>query len=247
MWLSAAGLQTNQYRQALIANNLANANTVGFKHDLAVVRQRPIEVNEGGDARFAHPVLDGHTGGSLVAPTHTTFAQGPIEPSSGALDVALDGEGFFSVQADGGTQYTRDGRFTTDAAGRLLMVAGSHPILDTAGQEIILDLSAGTIRIDSAGRLLQGDAAVAQLGVVDFQDKQALRKVGGNRFDAFEQRPIAARAQVRSEALEGATVDPVQALASMIEVARAYQLNANMITMQDQINGRAASDIGRIG
>ena len=69
LWLSAAGLQANEYRQALIANNLANAETVGFKHDLAVIRERRTEVAEGGGGRFAHDLLDGLTGGSGVAPT----------------------------------------------------------------------------------------------------------------------------------------------------------------------------------
>ena len=142
-----------------------------------------------------------------------------------------------------------DGRFTLDRIGRLVMVAGGKPVLDPAGQEIVLNPSgaAGKIHIDGTGRIFQGKNQAGQLGVVDFEDKQGLRKVGGNRFDANGQRPIDAQASVRSGALEAATVEPVRALASMIEIARAYQLNANMITMQDQLNGRAASDIGRIG
>ena len=249
LWLSAAGLQANQYRQALIANNLANANTVGFKHDLAVIRERPTAVVETGRRRFAHDLLDGLTGGSVVAPTYTTFAQGPIEPTSRALDVAIDGQGFFTIRTGEGTRYTRDGRFTIDRAGRLVTTAGGRPVLDAGGNEIVVatGVQAEPPRIDERGRVMQGERVVAQMGLVDFADKQRLRKIGSNLFDAMGEPPIASRAKLRPGAVEGSTVSPVLAMATMIEVSRAYQLNANLISMQDQMNGRAASDIGRIG
>ena len=248
LWLSAVGLQTSQYRQAVLANNLANANTVGFKHDVAVVRERAVEAHEDGPARFGHALLDDLTGGSVVAPTYTAFAQGPIEPTQRPLDVAIDGDGFFTVQADGQTRYTRDGRFTIDANGRLVTVAGGRPVLDDGGGEInvITGGDAPAPRIDNRGRVRQGEQVVGQLGLVDFADKQRLRKVGANLFDANGEPPTPATTTLQTEAVEGSTVAPIQSLASMIEVARAYQLNATLITMQDELNGRAAT-IANIG
>ncbi len=246
LWLSAAGLQANQYRQALIANNLANADTVGFKHDLAVIRERSVEAAEGGSGRFAHDLLDDLTGGSVVAPTYTTFAQGSLKESSRALDVAIKGEGFFTVNADGETRYTRDGRFAVDSSGRLVTVAGARPVLDASGEEIVPG-TGGAPSIEKNGLVKQGDRVVGHLGVVDFADKQQIRKTGGNLFDANGEPPVASQAQLEPGYVEASTVSPVQAMATMIEISRAYQLNANLISMQDDMNGRAAREIGRIG
>ena len=163
--------------------------------------------------------------------------------------MAIDGEGFFTVRADDETRYTRDGRFTIDSSGRLVTVAGGRPVLDGAGDEIVVNNSAQAEppRVDHRGRVMQGDRVVARLGLVDFADKQRLRKIGGNLFESIGEAPSASQAQLRPGHLEKSTVSPVLAMASMIEVSRAYQLNANLISMQDQMNGRAASDIGRIG
>ena len=87
---------------------------------------------------------------------------------------------------------------------------------------------------------------VGQVGLVDFADKQRLRKIGGNLFDANGEPPTPATTTLRPEAVEGSTVKPIQSLASMIEVARAYQLNATLISLQDELNGRAAT-IANIG
>lgn len=248
LWLSAVGLQTSQYRQAVLANNLANADTVGFKHDVAVIRERPVEADEDGHHRFAHKLLDDLTGGSLVAPTYTAFAQGAIEPTSRPLDVAIDGAGFFTVRAAGQTRYTRDGRFAMDATGRLVMAANGRPVLDANGQEITLITGDGAPppRIDGQGRIRQGQQVVGRLGLVDFADKQRLRKIGGNLYDANGEPTVNASASLRPEAVERSTLAPVEGLASMIEAARAYQLNATMISLQDEMNGRVVN-VANIG
>src|SRR3972149_5037155 len=96
LWLSAAGMKVNEHRQTLLANNMANAQTTGFKHDLAVVMQRQVESKEGASGLpFAQPVLDGLPGGVNVRPTHYSREDGPIEWTGKPLDVAIKGEGFF--------------------------------------------------------------------------------------------------------------------------------------------------------
>jgi len=247
LWLSAAGLQTNDYRQAVITNNLANVDTVGFKEDLAVVRERRVASRSGGPLGSAHPVLDGLTGGSFVAPTYTRFSQGPIITSSNPLDVAIVGEGFFQVRDGSAIRYTRDGRFTVAADGRLVTVGGGFELLDAQGRPIVLRPDEpGRARIAEDGTVYQGDTAVGRLAVVDFADKRLLRKVGHGTFEpvGIEPRPI--QANLRSRALEGSTVDPVRTMAEMIEAARAYQMNATMISLQDGMLARAVNDVGRV-
>lgn len=249
MYLSAGGLLANQYRMEVLANNLANTDTAGFKQDLTVVRERMIASRErlaglgAGDRG-----LDGMTGGSLVAPTHTAFEQGAIEKTGNPLDAALQGEGFFRVGTSTGEAYTRDGRFVRSDTGELVTVAGAHPVLDSSGSPIVIPAQAsGQVRIDGNGEVRAGDLVCGTLGVVDFEDKAMLRKVGGNLFEPLGGEPVRVDPNLVSGAVEKSTVDPVHSMVSMIEVSRAYQANATLLGLADTTLGRAVNDVGRVG
>jgi len=249
IYQSAGGLLVNQYRMEVLANNLANADTVGFKQDLTVVRERRAEAA----ARMAgqgasEPRLAGMTGGSLVAPTVTSFEQGPLEVTGNPLDVALVGDGFFRVQAGGQERYTRDGRFAVNESGELVTAAGFHKVLDDSGAAMVVPANArGRVRIDAGGQLMSGDSLLGKLGIVDFTDKSLLRKTGGNMLESLGARPLTmADAALQTGAVEKSTVDPTHAMVSMIEVNRAYEMNATMVGLADSTLGRAVNDIGRI-
>ena len=252
LWLSAAGMQANQYRQNVLANNLANADTVGFKKDLAVLSERTVESRTAAEAaRFGHGLLDDLSGGTFVAPTYHSFAAGPLTPTGNPLDVSIKGDGFFAVRVGAESRYTRDGRFTVNPDNELVMVAGDGraKVLDEAGGPIVLlPASAGQPTIAADGTVRQGGTVVAKLGLVEFSDRDELRKVGGNLFQAPGGRPRPAVASsVMSGTVEQSNADPVAGLASLIEVSRAYELNARMISLQDQTIGQAVSQVGRIG
>lgn len=248
IYMSAAGLQTNQYRMEVLANNLANTDTPGFKHDLAVVRERLVASRErmaGLDA--GDQALDGMTGGSLVAPTVTSFEQGPIEMTDRPLDVAINGEGFFRVETPQGERYTRDGRFLINADGGLVTAAGFHPVLNANGTPIVLPPEAASAaRIDGGGVVRAKDTSYGRLGVVGFDDQTLLRKTGGNLVESLGATSHDVTADLRSGALEKSTVDPTRAMVTMIEVSRAYELNSTMVGLADATLGRAVNDIGRI-
>lgn len=252
LWLSAAGMQVNEYRQALAANNMANVDTVGFKRNLALVHVRRVEALANPAASpFSNRRLDALSGGLGVKPTYTSFAQGALERTGRDLDAALDGEGFFTVSDGSEVKYTRDGRFAINAAQELVMAAGDgrHRVLDANGAPIVLgDASQGPVRLGEDGTVFQGTTAVAKLGLVTFDDTTALRKSGASLFENVGQAKAApATARVKGQQVERSTVDPVTALTSMIEVSRAYELNARMITLQDETLGYAVSRVGRIG
>ncbi len=251
LWLSTAGLQANDYRQAIMANNLANANTVGFKHDLAVIQERPPESSaEAGNRRFTHPILNDLTGGLWVRPTVPTFAQGDLDKTGGPLDVAVDGDGFFTVRDGDKDRFTRDGRMTLNSDGELVMTSagGRVRILDEGGGGIQLDLNLpGVVSISSDGAVLQGTEVVGRIGLTDFDDRTQLSKIGENLYRNHGSAEIPATGRFRSGHVERSTSDPVRGMASMIDVSRAYQLNANLISLQDQTIGQAVSRVGRIG
>lgn len=249
LWLSTAGLQVNDYRQSIASNNLANTDTVGFKHDLAVVHERMVESAAGGNRRFAHPVLDGMTGGSWVKPTVQTFEQGDLEQTGNPTDLALQGDGFFEVSDGKEARYTRDGRMTLNAAGELVMTAngGRYRFQNEAGQSIKVDPQGGTISVGADGEIHQGDETIGKLRLATFADRTQLMKVSGNLYRNEGQTPARSQANVRGGYVERSTYDPIAGLASMIEVTRAYQLNANLITLQDQTIGQAVTAVGRLG
>lgn len=249
LWLSAAGMQVNEYRQALVANNLANVNTVGFKHDLAVFHERRVESQGNPDmSGYADPFYDDLTGGVWVRPTYHSFEQGPLTHTGRPLDVAIQGDGFFVVREGDEIRYTRDGRVVINDEGALVSAAGEGRIkfLDDAGNPIVVDRNR-QVTISPDGTVEQDGTRVAKLNVVDVDDRQELRKVGKNLFAAADPATRPSDSSLHAGFIEGSTVDPVQQLANMIEVTRAYEMNARMITLQDAINGQAVNRVGRIG
>ena len=248
LWLSAAGMAANQYRQNVSANNIANINTVGFKKDLAMLVERPVESREDGDARrFAHTLFDMLSGGTHVRPTLHSFEQGSIMTTDKPLDAMIQGQGFFQVQTEDGVRYTRAGNFARSSAGLLVTAAGGHAVLDDSGSPI--SIPPGELpEISADGQIAQGDTVLGTLGIVEFDDLSLLTKQGKNLLAASANAvPRAASAsKLVPRALEGSTVDPVKGLVDLIEASRAFQLNANMLSLQDTTLGRAVNEIARV-
>ncbi len=131
LYVSAAGALSNLHRQDVITNNLVNVETIGFKPDMVVFRQRlPQRVSSG--APIEPQLLLERLGGSpTLNPTHLDLTQGSLIDTGDDLDLAINGEGFFVVKsADGQMRLTRDGRFTMDARGTLVTAGGGLQVLD---------------------------------------------------------------------------------------------------------------------
>lgn len=248
IYLSAAGMKVSDHKQALLANNMANANTTGFKKDLATVRQRLIESRENGSPfGTSHSVLDDLAGGLNVQSSYHDFSQGPIEYTGRPLDVAIEGEGFFAVSNGNETRYTRDGQFTLNPAGELVLTAGGGRwrVLDDGGGKIVPDPEAKPPVISDDGTIRQDNTVLAKLGVVTTDDKQSLRKEGANLYDAGDLEMRQINVKLATKSTEGSNVDPMHGLVAMIEATRAYQLNSRLIEMQDRMTDQAITTIGR--
>lgn len=249
IWLSAAGMKINDHRQEVLTNNMANAHTTGFKRDLAVIRQRPVEsVEDGPGMDFLHPVLDGLAGGVEVQQSYHDFSQGPIEQTKRPLDAAIVGQGFFVVGDGKNQRLTRDGTFAVNANRELVLAAGDGKwhVQDDAGGVIQFDPDLPAPRIMPDGTIKQGDEVVTKLRMVDVADKQALRKSGENLFELPKGEPEDIAPRVEPGARELANFDVMSGLASMIEATRAYELNANLLRLQDQMTGELANTVGRL-
>jgi len=253
LYLSATGVLTNMHRQDVIANNLANAGTTGFKRDLTAFVQRLPESQEDQlDLDTSHELLEKLGGGLFVRPTETDFRPGTLEQSDNDLDLAIQGPGFFAVQVERGgqlvPQLTRDGRLKLDDTGRLVTTIGEHPVLDRGGQPIRLDPSR-PVQIDKLGGIRQDGGTVAQLKLVDVADAARLTHRGAGLYDvpagAMEADQQAA-GRILQGWLEQSNVDPIRETVEMMAASRAINTNANLIRYHDSVMDRAVNTLGRV-
>jgi flagellar basal-body rod protein FlgF len=248
LYLSAAGVKANTHRQDVIANNLANTETVGFKRDITLFQQRLTEAQMLREPGASHPALEGIGGSLRVLPTRVDTTPGEAEHTGNPLDVAVHGQGFFRVLDGNQHRLTRDGRFMIDREGHLILANGKgQRVLDDGGAPIRLDPHQPA-RIESDGRINQEGQTVARLGLVDVPDASRLEKAGGNLLAYPEMARLRpAEPTLRSGFLERANVDPTTELTLLLQTQRLLEANANLIRYQDQTLARLVNDVGRIG
>lgn len=248
LWLSADGLSGQQYRQDVIANNLANVETPGYKVDRVAFAERLTESMLRGGLDARHPILDAGTGGLFEMPVYTDYSQGSLTPTSNPFDVAVTGDGFLAVETASGVRYTRDGRMVMADDGVLRHAASGGVMLDLKDRPIVFDPAGrGDVKIDSLGRVKQGDDIVGRLALVDFRDPQQLEKMGRNLYSGDRAGRVDAKGTFRQFAYEASGVEPAASLVEMIAAARAYEMNVSMISMQDESLSRAVNEVGRLG
>ena len=253
MYLSASGVLTNMHRLDVHSNNLANMQTTGFKPDMVFSRQRDaVRIEDDLPFLPSNELLERLGGGVLVAPTRIKFSQGALEETGNALDVGIEGDGFFVVQSrtgegDARFRLTRDGRMAIGPDGALVRATDGAPILDTANRPVRVDTSL-PVDIDADGRVRQAGVEVARLRVVQPADPLALVKDGASsfRFRGADTRLVAADGFVRQGSLERSGVDPLMTLMAITKAGGAVATNTRMIELQDQATERAIGTLGRV-
>lgn len=224
----------------IIANNIANADTNGFKVESLMTKTDPKApaMTLGGPRPVKFVAADG------VA---RDFGQGALRRTEAPLDLAIEGQGFFRVTTPGGERYTRDGHFRTDDRGRLVTQAGA-PVMDEGGSEITLEPDKGQVSIAADGTVTQGRDRMGKVGVVQFASLATLEKTGDNLLqNTSNQQPVpAADARVRQGMLEGSNVQPIQEITRMIEVSRAYEQMTKMMDSNADLSRRAVERMGRV-
>jgi len=234
------GLQSQrvlQRRMDLAAGNLANVATNGFKADVLVLDEAsPTPAHSEDQPRDVRFVRD--------IGLARDMSQGPIAMTGNPMDAALEGPGFFMVQGEGGTMYTRDGAFSMTGDGRLVTSEG-RPVLSSGGSPIQFDPQGESPVIGRDGSIRIAGEEVGRLGVVAFQRPGALHKIGDNLWDAEGQPSGAFEGVVVQGALEGSNVRPVIELNRLIEISRAYQSASNMVSSADDLRKRTIERLGR--
>ncbi len=223
----------------IVANNIANADTNGFKVESLMSAETP-----GAPAStFEGPKPVKFVTANGVA---RDFGQGSLRRTDAPFDVAVDGKGFFKVTTKSGDRYTRDGHFRMDDNGRLVTQAGDA-VADDGGGEITLDPQKGEVTIAEDGTVSQGTERVAKIGVYQFANMGALDKTGDNLYqNSSNQQPTPATdAKVRQGMLEGSNVNSIVQITRMIEVNRAYEQTAQMMSSEQDLSRNSIARLGR--
>ncbi len=235
LYISAEGAQAQTRRMEIIANNLANVDTAGFKRELAVFQARYAEAVEQGQAQPGSGTINDTGGGIMLLKTATDFSPGPLRRTETPTDVAIPGEGFFVVQKGEEQYLTRAGNFQLTERGELVTQQG-YAVLSDNGSPVVLEPGAGPFDITPAGTIRQR-GSVQNLALVQPASRGDLVKVGENLFRPLaEPQPLAdAERRVTAGYLEMSGVSPTTELVQMIEASRAVEANVNMVQTQDQM------------
>jgi flagellar basal-body rod protein FlgG len=242
------GMEAAWQYQDVLANNIANANTVGFKRETAS-QSSFADVLLSQQAALPAPIaariqdVVGQIGtGTFLADFSTDFESGVLQTTGNELDLATQ-SGFFQVEAPDGTQfYTRDGRFGRDANGDLVTSQGYY-VLDTNGAHI--NLPADRVSVDADGIISTGGQPVDQLNVVDFTPSQ-LTRAGEAYFTATNPgTPVAGG--IRQGFLENSNTNLVEEMTTLLAVERTYQANQTILAKLDGTLDTAAGQLGQFG
>lgn len=254
LYLSAAGSLTSMHKLDVIANNLANANTNGFKPDVVTTRARlPERLEHPGNLDAGQNMLEALGGGLFIDDTSVQLTQGSFTTTGADLDVAIQGEGFLLVSdprssSNDHMELTRDGRLALDRSGMLVTATSGRAVLDDQGQPIRLTGN-GPITILRSGEVIQDGATVATLKLIKPGANTKLVKTGGNLFK-FSKQDLTAAQPADGTFLQGnietSAVDPVLELNKLISASKAVQTNLKMMQYHDQLMGQAINTFGRV-
>ncbi len=281
LYTAYTGMLNEQHRMDVLANNLANSTTNGFKKegttsqafdtvlaykikDLSepgnlprpMARNRAVDENElnnpyNEDYLERRVTRTGMNLGVKIGENYVDYSVGPIKSTGNQFDLAISDRGFFAVEytnkaGETSTKYTRDGNFTMNVQGYLVTQDGDF-VLDENGRRIRMDTGL-PVSIDHNGNITQEGAAVATIGLTDFEDYNYLERFGENYFQPVEgaTETEEVESQIYAGYLEMSNISVVTEMVNMITLQRQYESNQKVITTYDDTLDQAVSQLGRL-
>ncbi|UOO37309.1 flagellar basal-body rod protein FlgF [Oscillospiraceae bacterium CM] len=249
LYTSATGMNVQRNKMDVLTNNIVNAETTGFKADTLVTStfdqvmlQR---INDPNINILGAPDVGGYDFGTHVDELVTDFSGGTLEVTDRPTDIALTGNGFFTVEtADGQIRYTKSGNFTVNADGYLVTQDGDFVL----GEKGRIKVGSSDFSVSAQGDVT-GDAATPdRLKIVTFSDLSVLRKAGNNLYYPYgDVAPVTTSdTVVHQGVLEGSNVDISGEMVDMISVYRKYEANQKLVSMTDK-SLEMAVNLGRVG
>ncbi|MBY0517728.1 MAG: flagellar basal-body rod protein FlgF [Bacteriovoracaceae bacterium] len=275
IWVPLSGQIAQQRKVETIANNVANANTPGFKKDQLVFKEHLTSLTKGSDdihipRKEFSPDDFYHTQGGenafvAVDGSYTNHEQGQLVPTSNPLDVALNGPGFIEVLTPQGVRYTRTGNFTLSSNGELVTLQGFKVLMPIemrpdelrgpaalgvpAPEDRVLRLPHNQpVTISREGEVLTREGSIGKISVVEFADKQALKKEGNNLFinpEEANSKRVDLKTTVAQGFIESSNVNAIEEMSELIKAHRHFESIQKAINAYDSITGKAVNDLAK--
>lgn len=220
---------------SIIANNLANINTNGYKAEHPLFEQ------------YLMPTASENSGAKDISfvqdvGMHRNLGPGRIDVTENPLDVAIAGEGYFKVQTPEGIRYTRNGAFELNANGNLVNSDG-YPVLSTGGAPITFGAEETGIEIAGDGTISTSEGERGRLGLVKFEDERSLKNAGGTLYRTEQAELPVEEIKLMQGAVESSNVQPILEMTNMISVMQAYKSAHNIVEKNDELQRRAISTL----
>lgn len=254
LYTSWTGMVNEQKRLDVISNNLANSATLGYKQESvssqAFEKLLTIKIRDGSQA-YHNEAIGTMSLGVKVGEVYTDYSQGSIRETGGNFDLAISGNGFFTINytnsgGETSTRYTRDGSFQVTKEGILVDSEGNR--VQGEGGDIRIPTDAKSVSIDKDGTITVDGAVLDRLKITDFTDYDYILKVGDNMYTVVDG---ATEQDATGTVLQGYTeqsnVNVVSEMVDMITVTRAYEANQKVIRSMDSMLEKAVNQVGRLG
>lgn len=249
IYKALSGALFEEMRMDVLANDMANINTPGYKGSGGVrfsdyLAQTNLETAQGAEAEQFRESHQRFPVNALSHGSYRNFEQGVHQHTANPLDVAIQGDGYFSVETTTGIQYTRNGNFTLSAAGELVTQDG-WPVLGANGP---IQIAGPNVQVDSQGNITANGVPIDSFLIINFAPNE-IEPVGSQRFRPLEAdnpgQPVPAPS-IHQGYLESSNVNVVRTMTEMIDVHRKYESYQKIIRTLDDINQKAVTDVGRL-
>jgi flagellar basal body rod protein FlgG len=237
-YVAAGSLKARAYHLDVVANNLANADTVGYKTERCFFTI----FNKAKDYRRNLPLTRYVNDGTIYPQKDLSFEQGPTKLTQRELDLALEGNAFFSVQTPQGMLLTRDGRFTLGTGGELMTLDG-HLVMGKNGT-ITLSKTGGAPLVRSDGAIFQDNNYIDQLDLKSYEDTTPIERAGWGRFVPGDAQETQVTGRVLQGYLEQSATNMPNAMVEMIRLNRLFEMSQKMAsTLTNALDARSITSI----
>lgn len=233
--ITALSRQTALRRQMdVVANNIANMNTVGFK-------QSRIQFNE----YLKETSKDDQLSLTYDRAVYRDTSNGGLTSTQNQLDVAIQGDGYFAVESDAGIHYTRNGRFRLDGD-RNLITSSGHKVLSNGGQPINIPQNVTYIHIDKEAQITTNFGQLDKIKLVTFENEQDMEILGNNLLRTEQVEMEAEGSTVHQYMVEESNVKPILEMTNMIEIMRSYQSTQKLIDSENERQQSAINKLAKV-
>ncbi|WHA04925.1 flagellar basal-body rod protein FlgF [Candidatus Bandiella numerosa] len=202
---------------SITANNMANANTTGFKKDLQIMSSY-VTKDKIADLKMPNDIA-----------SISDFTPGSLNQTGRPFDIAINGEGFFMIETPNGNFYTRNGRFLINNEGALIDQHGNYVLSDDGGQ-IAVPLQNESVHINRNGNIYISENFIGNIGVFNFSDVKLLRKAGNNYFKTKLEGIPSEKYQLLQGFLEESNTSPIIETTKLIDLQKKFSMSSNLIT-----------------